>query len=41
MPAAPGFYRKPQSLDDLIDLMVARILDHLEVEQDIYRGWGC
>lgn len=40
MPAAPGFYRKPQTLDDLIDLMVARILDHLDVEQDIYAGWG-
>lgn len=41
MPAAPGFYRKPQTLADLIDLMVARILDHLQVEQDIYAGWGC
>lgn len=41
MPAAPGFYRKPQSLDELIDLMVARILDHLHIEQDIYAGWGC
>lgn len=40
MPAAPGFYRKPATLDELIDLMVARILDHLEVEQDIYSGWG-
>jgi 4-hydroxy-3-polyprenylbenzoate decarboxylase len=40
MPAAPGFYRKPQTLAELIDLMVARILDHLEVEQDIYAGWG-
>jgi len=40
MPAAPGFYRKPKTLDDLIDLMVARILDHLDVEQSIYAGWG-
>ena len=40
MPAAPGFYRKPETLDDLIDLMVARILDHLDVDQDIYAGWG-
>lgn len=40
MPAAPGFYRKPETLDDLIDLMVARILDHLDVEQSIYAGWG-
>lgn len=41
MPAAPGFYRKPETLDDLVDLMVARILDHLHVDQDIYAGWGC
>lgn len=40
MPAAPGFYRKPETLDDLIDLMVARILDHLDVHQSIYAGWG-
>ncbi|QFI40121.1 UbiX family flavin prenyltransferase [Moritella marina ATCC 15381] len=40
MPASPGFYRKPETLDDLIDLMVARILDHLDVDQDIYAGWG-
>ncbi|MFT5881087.1 MAG: 4-hydroxy-3-polyprenylbenzoate decarboxylase [Moritella sp.] len=40
MPAAPGFYRKPQTLAELIDLMVARILDHLDVEQAIYAGWG-
>ncbi|MEK6212846.1 MAG: UbiX family flavin prenyltransferase, partial [Vibrio fluvialis] len=33
MPAAPGFYHQPQSIDDLVDVMVARILDHLGIEQ--------
>ncbi len=40
MPAAPGFYHQPQSIDDLIDFMVARILDHLGIEQVLVPRWG-
>ncbi|MDD9157692.1 UbiX family flavin prenyltransferase [Aliivibrio sp. S4TY2] len=40
MPAAPGFYHQPQSIEDLIDFMVARILDHLGVEQGLVPRWG-
>ena len=40
MPAAPGFYHQPQTIDDLIDFMVARILDHLGVEQGLVPRWG-
>ncbi len=40
MPAAPGFYHQPQSIDDLIDFMMARILDHLGVEQGLVPRWG-
>lgn len=40
MPAAPGFYHKPQSINDLIDFIVARILDHLNIEQDLISPWG-
>ena len=40
MPAAPGFYHKPQSIDDLIDFMVGRMLDHLGIEQKIMPRWG-
>lgn len=40
MPAAPGFYHKPQSIDDLIDFMVGRMLDHLGIEQTIMPRWG-
>lgn len=40
MPAAPGFYHQPQSIDDLIDFVVARILDHLGLEQKIQPKWG-
>lgn len=40
MPAAPGFYHQPQSIEDLIDFMVARILDHLKLPQQLLPRWG-
>jgi 4-hydroxy-3-polyprenylbenzoate decarboxylase len=40
MPANPGFYFAPRSVDDLVDFMVARILDHLGVEHRLMRRWG-
>ena len=40
LPANPGFYNKPQSVEDVIDFMVARILDHLGVAQDLQPKWG-
>lgn len=39
LPAAPGFYGRPQGIDDLVDFVVARILDHLGVEHGIGRRW--
>ncbi len=38
--ANPGFYNKPQSLEDIVDFMVARILDHLEIKQTLQPRWG-
>lgn len=40
MPAAPGFYHNPESIEDLIDFMVGRMLDHLGIEQSIMPRWG-
>ncbi|BBN80512.1 flavin prenyltransferase UbiX [Pseudoalteromonas sp. A25] len=40
MPAAPGFYHQPQSISDLVDFMVARILDHLNIEHTLTKRWG-
>ncbi len=40
MPASPGFYHKAESIDDLIDFMVGRVLDHLGIEQSIMPRWG-
>jgi 4-hydroxy-3-polyprenylbenzoate decarboxylase len=40
MPANPGFYHQPQSIADLVDFVVARILDHLDVEHGLGPRWG-
>ena len=40
LPAMPGWYHRPASLDDLIDFVVARIVDQLGVEVDLIRRWG-
>jgi 3-polyprenyl-4-hydroxybenzoate decarboxylase len=37
---APGFYMKPQTIEDLVDFVVARVLDHLGVEHELVRRWG-
>jgi 4-hydroxy-3-polyprenylbenzoate decarboxylase len=39
MPAAPGFYHRPKSIDDLVDFVAARILDHLGVEHGVGARW--
>ena len=38
--AAPGFYHGPESIDDLVDFVVQRILDQLGVESAAARRWG-
>ena len=40
MPANPGFYHQPESIDDLVDFVVARILDQLGIEQTLLETWG-
>jgi len=40
LPAAPGFYHRPASVDDLVDFIVARVLDQLGVEHAIGQRWG-
>lgn len=40
LPASPGFYHKPQSIDDLVDFVVARILNQLGIEQSMLPRWG-
>jgi len=40
MPASPGFYHQPQSINELIDFVVARILDHLDIKHTLIPRWG-
>ncbi len=40
LPANPGFYHQPKSVNDLVDFMVARILDHLSISQQLLPVWG-
>ena len=39
MPAAPGFYHRPETLDDLVDMMVGKILDRLGIEAELFTRW--
>lgn len=40
LPAMPGFYHQPQTIDDLINFIVVRICDHLGIETDLMQRWG-
>jgi len=40
LPAAPGFYGRPQSIEDMVDFIVARVLDHLELEHGLGPRWN-
>jgi 4-hydroxy-3-polyprenylbenzoate decarboxylase len=40
LPANPGFYHRPRSAEDLVDFVVARVLDHLGVAHELMPRWG-
>jgi len=40
LPANPGFYHAPKRVEDLVDFIVARILDHLGIKHDLMQRWG-
>ena len=39
LPAMPGFYHHPESIEDLVDMLAGRILDRLGVENTLFRRW--
>ena len=39
LPASPGFYHSPDNIEDLVDFVVARILDQMGVEHSIGKRW--
>jgi flavin prenyltransferase len=40
LPAMPAFYTLPQTISDMVDFIVARVCDQLEVEHNLIRRWG-
>ncbi|MDA8365209.1 MAG: UbiX family flavin prenyltransferase [Gammaproteobacteria bacterium] len=40
LPASPGFYHQPRGISDLVDFVVARVLDHLGIRQSLVPPWA-
>lgn len=40
LPPSPGFYNQPRTIQDVIDFVVAKVLDHLAIEQHLQPRWG-
>jgi 4-hydroxy-3-polyprenylbenzoate decarboxylase len=40
LPANPGFYHRPQSVEQVVDFIVARALDHLGIPHALMTRWG-
>jgi flavin prenyltransferase len=40
LPAAPAFYGRPRSIEDMVDFVVGRICDQLEVQHQLLKRWG-
>jgi len=40
VPAMPAFYYKPQSMEEMIDFLVGKVLDNIDIDHDLYRRWG-
>jgi len=40
LPPNPGFYHHPKTVDDLVDFVVARVLDHLGIPHQLVARWG-
>lgn len=39
LPAMPGFYHRPRTVEDLVDFVVGKVLDRLDVDHELFRRW--
>ena len=40
IPASPGFYTHPKTIDDMVDFIVARVLDQIGIDNDVSSRWS-
>ncbi|MEC0226952.1 UbiX family flavin prenyltransferase [Paenibacillus alba] len=40
LPAMPAFYNRPSSIEEMVDFLVGKVLDSMEIEHSLYRRWG-
>jgi flavin prenyltransferase len=40
LPAMPGFYHRPKTMDELIDHVVGKVLDQFDIDHDLFKRWG-
>ncbi len=40
MPPSPSFYHNPENISDLVDSVIARVLDHIKIKHDLVEQWG-
>lgn len=40
IPAMPAFYYKPQSMDEMVDFLVGKVMDNMGIDHDLFRRWG-
>lgn len=39
LPASPGFYHRPETIDDIVNIMVGKICDSLHIENNLFKRW--
>jgi len=40
LPANPGFYNRPQSIEEIVDFLVGKTLDSMGIDHELYPRWG-
>lgn len=40
LPAMPAFYNRPRSIEEMVDFLVGKVLDSMDIEHSLYRRWG-